>query len=56
MKILARICKELKAFGSFKSFEYLVKEVVNISRQNEGWLRAPKSASSRIRRSRNLQR
>jgi len=39
LKILARICKELKAFGSFKSFEYLVKEVVNISRQNEGWLK-----------------
>ena len=39
MKILTRICKELKAFGSFKSFEYLVKEVVDISRQNEGWLK-----------------
>jgi hypothetical protein len=40
LKIMARIAKELKAFGSFKSFEHLVKELVEISRQNEGWLKS----------------
>ncbi|MFA5779930.1 MAG: four helix bundle protein [Elusimicrobiota bacterium] len=45
MKILARLAKEVKAFGSFKSFEYLVKELVDISRQNEGWLRSQNPVS-----------
>ncbi len=43
LKIMARIAKDLKAFGSFKSFEYLVKELVEISKQNEGWLRSQNS-------------
>jgi len=43
LKIMARIAKELKVFANFKSFEYLVKELVEISRQNEGWLRSQNS-------------
>jgi len=45
LKILARVAKEVKAFGSFKSFEYLVKELVEVSRQNEGWLRSQNPVS-----------
>jgi len=40
LKILTRIAKEVKAYSSFKSFEYLVKEIVSVSRQNEGWLKS----------------
>ena len=38
LKILINICKEIKAFRSFKSFEYAIRSVVNIAKQNEGWL------------------
>ncbi|MDI6757804.1 MAG: four helix bundle protein [Endomicrobiia bacterium] len=40
LKILARLAKEVKAFSSFNSFEHFVKELVDVSRQNEGWLRS----------------
>lgn len=53
LKILARIGKEIKAFGSFKSFEYLVKELVEISRQNEGWLKSQNFAANNAARSAN---
>ena len=39
LKILIRICKELKVFKSFKSYEFAVRQVVEIARQNEGWLK-----------------
>lgn len=42
MKILGRICKELKAYGSFKSFEVFVKSVVDVSRQCERQEKYPK--------------
>ena len=45
LKILARLAKEVKAFGSFNSFEYFVKEVVEVSRQNEGWLKSQNRGS-----------
>ena len=40
LKIILRMCKEVKAFNNFQSFEYSIKCVVDISRQNEGWLRS----------------
>ena len=39
LKILIRICKELEVFRSFKSYEYAVRQVVEIARQNEGWIK-----------------
>ncbi len=38
LKIVIRLCKELDVFPNFNSFQYSLNEVVNISRQNEGWL------------------
>jgi hypothetical protein len=38
--LLVRICKETKAFKSFKSFQHIAGEVTSVSRQNEGWLKA----------------
>jgi len=40
LKILTRIAKEVNAFNNFNSFEFLVKEIVATSRQNEGWLKS----------------
>ena len=38
--LLVRLCKETKAFKSFKAFQFAAEEVTAVSRQNEGWLRA----------------
>ena len=35
-----RLAKEVRAFKSFKSYQYAVEEVVSVSRQNEGWIRS----------------
>ena len=40
LKVILRICKEVRAFNNYNSFEYAVKRVIDISRQNEGWLRS----------------
>jgi len=40
LKISIKICKEIKAFRSFKSFEYSIRSIVNIAKQNEGWLKS----------------
>ena len=42
LKLLVRICKEIKAFRNFNSFEHSVKQVEEISRQNEGWMKKQK--------------
>ncbi|MCP4254070.1 MAG: four helix bundle protein [Candidatus Scalindua sp.] len=42
LKILIRICKEVKAFNRFNSFVYASDLVVDISRQNEGWIKGQK--------------
>ena len=45
LKISVKICKEIKAFRSFKSFEYSIRSVVNIAKQNEGWLKSQNQGS-----------
>jgi HJR/Mrr/RecB family endonuclease len=40
VKLTLRLCKELKAFNNFNSFQVAVNQVIGISRQNEGWLRS----------------
>ena len=39
LKILVNVCKEIKAFRSFKSFEMSTRLIVDISKQCEGWSR-----------------
>jgi hypothetical protein len=56
--LLVRMAKEVKAFKSFSSYQYAAQEVVNVSRQNEGWIKScgaggpesPKERSSRLPR------
>ncbi len=40
LKVIIRICKEVKAFNSFNSFETAINQVTDISRQAEGWLKS----------------
>ena len=42
LKVLVRICKEAKAFHNFNSFEYALRVLVELSRQNEGWIKSQK--------------
>jgi hypothetical protein len=42
LKVLIRICKEVKAFNRFNSFVYAFNLVVELSRQNEGWIKVQK--------------
>jgi hypothetical protein len=39
IKVIIRICKEVKAFNNFHSFETAINQVTDISRQAEGWLK-----------------
>ena len=42
LKVLIRICKEVKGFHNFNSFVYSSNLVVDLSRQNEGWIKGQK--------------
>ncbi|MEA3560517.1 MAG: four helix bundle protein [Candidatus Omnitrophota bacterium] len=48
LKILIKICKEIQVFRSFKSFEYSLRNVINIAKQNEGWLKSQNQGSKEI--------
>jgi four helix bundle protein len=45
LKILVHVCKEIKAFHSFNSFEFVTKLIIEISKQSEGWLRSQNVSS-----------
>jgi hypothetical protein len=40
LKIMVHVCKEVKAFNSFKSFEFATKLVIEVLKQCEGWLKS----------------
>ena len=44
LMLLVRLAKEVRAFKSFKSYQYAVEEVVSVSRQNEGCVRSGPTA------------
>jgi len=39
LKVLLRLGQDVKAFASFNSFEHAITQVVEIAKQNEGWLK-----------------
>ena len=39
LKLTIRVCKEVKAFRNFQSFHVAINQVLDISRQNEGWIK-----------------
>ncbi len=44
LKLTIRLCKDLKAFHNFNSFEYCINDVVNLCKQNEGWLKSARNS------------
>ena len=46
LKVTIRICKEVKAFRSFSSFQCAAGTAVNPSRQSEGWIKSLKQRNS----------
>jgi len=40
LKVLLRLGQDVKAFANFKSFEHAITHVVDIAKQNEGWLKS----------------
>ncbi|EDN68974.1 conserved hypothetical protein [Beggiatoa sp. PS] len=39
LKVLARLCHESGGFSSTRSYLYVSEQIVNLAKQNEGWLR-----------------
>ncbi|MBI4691550.1 MAG: four helix bundle protein [Nitrospirae bacterium] len=40
LKAVIRICKETEAFPNFNSFQTSINQVIQIAKQNEGWMRS----------------
>lgn len=40
LKLAIRLCKDLKSFSNFNSYQHSINEVVNLCKQNEGWLKS----------------
>ncbi len=40
MKLTVRLCKEVKAFHNFKSYQVTINQVIVLCKQNEGWLKS----------------
>ena len=51
LKLLVRICKEVKAFQNLKSFETAINQVIVIGRQAEGWLKSERKKENGQNRS-----
>jgi hypothetical protein len=47
LKLTIRLCKDFKAFPNFNSYQFSINEVVDLCRQNEGWLKASARKSER---------
>ncbi len=47
LKVELRVCKEVKAFHNFNSFETSINHVIRIAKQNEGWIRSLSVGSKR---------
>lgn len=46
LKIVIRVCKEIKCFKSFQSFEFVSKSVIDLLKQCEGWKNSQSSKTS----------
>jgi hypothetical protein len=46
IKVLVRLCHDVKAFPNFNSFEHAIVLATDLARQNEGWLKSQQKNSS----------
>jgi hypothetical protein len=49
LKVLRRLSQDVKAFASFRAFEQAIEQVVEIAKQNEGWLRSQRQGHGQNR-------
>jgi len=40
LKVVLRLCQDVKAFPNLNAFEHAITQVVEIAKQNEGWLKS----------------
>ncbi len=45
-KVLTRLCHESDAFTTTKAYLYVSEQIVNLAKQNEGWLKAKPHAAA----------
>ena len=50
LKVILRLCQDVKAFASFGAFEQAIEHVVEIAKQNEGWLKSQRQGHGQNRR------
>lgn len=50
LKVLMRLCQDVKAFSNFNSFEHAIGLVTDIAKQNEGWLKSQGQGHGQNRR------
>jgi len=49
LKVVLRLCQDVKAFASFNAFAHAIQQVVAIAKQNEGWLRSQRQGHGQNR-------
>ena len=40
LKVLLRLGQDLKVFSGFSAFEHAISQVVELAKQNDGWLKS----------------
>ena len=50
LKVLLRLCQDVKAFPNFNSFGHAIEMVTEIAKQNEGWLKSQGQGHGQNRR------
>ena len=50
MKVVLRLCQDVKAFANFDAFEQAITKAVEIAKQNEGWLKSQRQGHGQSRR------
>ena len=49
LKVVLRLCQDVKAFQSFNAFAHAIEQVVSIAKQNEGWLKSQRQGHGQSR-------
>jgi len=49
LKVLLRLGQDLKVFSGFSAFEHAISQVVELAKQNEGWLKSQRRGQGRNR-------
>ena len=49
LKVLLRLGQDLKAFTRFNAFEHAITMVIELARQNEGWLKSQRQGQGQDR-------